>query len=119
MKAFDPIIVFLSIAGLLLGSCAASEERVQEEFAAFVGERDSCQEGADCTVGSYGCPLGCGVAFNKKYEDEVVDEAHRLIRKYERGGRACAYSCPALGEAVCEEGKCATQDAEVAGEESE
>lgn len=107
MKAFVTILIALPLASILLSSCGASDERVQEDFAAFVGERDSCEVAVDCMVDSYGCPLGCGVAFNKKYEDEIADEAERLIKKYERGGRACQYSCSDLGEAVCESGTCA------------
>jgi hypothetical protein len=100
----------LAVAPLFFG-CAASEESVQADFGAFVGERNSCEEDAECMIGSYGCPLGCGTAINRKYEDEVAEEAARLIKKYERGGRSCAYGCLAEGEPLCDAGTCVIGEA--------
>jgi hypothetical protein len=93
----------------LLG-CAASEESVQADFEDFVAERVDCEADADCNVGSFGCPLGCSVAYNADYEDEISAEAERLIKKYERGGRSCEYGCVAAGRAVCDAGVCTFEE---------
>lgn len=110
MKEMTWVFTGLALAGLSSVGCGASEERVQDKFADFVSERDSCDVATDCMVGSYGCPLGCYVAFNKKYEDEVADKSERLIKKYERGGRACEYLCSEPDEVVCEAGRCGVEE---------
>jgi hypothetical protein len=57
-------------------------------------------------VMSFGCPLGCSTTFNQDYEDEVAEEAERLIHRYEKGGKACEYECVQETEPVCEASTC-------------
>ncbi len=86
--------------------CGASEEKVQDDFEEFLSSRRDCSEDGDCVVRPFACPLGCYQVFNEEYEDEVEEEAERLIRKYERGGKACDYGCTEPPEPMCDAGEC-------------
>lgn len=97
-------IVWLSV---LVG--CASEEAIQEDWDAFVAEHQSCEVAEDCVVIYPGCPLGCFVAVSADAEQEAIDEAEKLISRYERGGRVCMYDCLAAGEPTCDAGVCAVE----------
>jgi hypothetical protein len=91
---------------ILIGACAPSEEEVQEEFDAYVAERNACTVTDDCVLATADCPLGCWVSVNRAYQADVEAKARELVEDYESGGQKCYYDCiPAV--AVCRDGRCA------------
>ena len=94
------------LAVVFIVSCGASEESVEADWNAFLSQNQSCEADTDCVVVYPGCPLGCYAAVSASSEAAANAEADRLIAKYERGGRACAYGCVEAGEPVCSAGMC-------------
>ena len=86
-------------------SCAPSEEEIQEEFDAFVAERNHCAAASECTLISPGCPLGCGVGVRVDQAAEVQAKADELVEDWESGGRSCDYECLML-TVDCLDGRC-------------
>lgn len=93
-------------AALLAFGCAPSEEEIQEEFDAFVAQRNGCEVDADCEMASADCPLGCFVYVNRAKVAEVEAKAKDLIEEYESMGTQCAYDCIEPPGAVCEAKHC-------------
>jgi len=99
------------VAGLLLTlGCGASEEKVEEKFDAYVAERQDCTQDEECALAGAGCPLGCYVYVHEDHVADVEDEAQRLIKRYERGGRSCQYDCVPATVPVCVAGRCQGAD---------
>jgi hypothetical protein len=90
----------------LLGACGISEERAEDQWSAFVEEHNECTDVSECAIVYPGCPLGCYEAVAQEHVSEAQTEAQRIIDKYERGGRACAYSCAEAPSLVCENQRC-------------
>jgi len=84
------------------------EDEIQEEFDAYVAERNSCAVTDDCVIAIADCPLGCAVAVNRVHQADVESKAHELVADYDRGGQTCEYRC-APTVAVCTEGRCEEQ----------
>lgn len=95
----------LLLAVITLASCV-SEETVERRWTAYVEEHNSCETPDDCVIIYPGCPLGCWEAVAAEYETEAQEKAEKLIKQYERGGRACAYGCVSPGPLVCEQNRC-------------
>lgn len=102
------VLLFLAVCLPIFG-CGPSEEKVQEDFEDFVSTRRDCSLDDDCAVKSFGCPLGCATVYNSEYEDEIQEEADRLLRKYERGGTSCDYDCAVAPEPVRAAGECSLE----------
>lgn len=94
----------LACTALLAGCISA--DTADERWQAWLDEHDSCEVAEDCVVIYPGCPLGCTAAVAAEHEQDAVDEAARLIKSYERAGRACDYDCALSGPAECESGSC-------------
>jgi hypothetical protein len=87
--------ILLALTLLGMHGCAPSEDDVKHDFMKLVAASNACQSADDCTILSLGCPLGCGVAVNRKQAARVQQGGEDLIADYERYGRACAYECVA------------------------
>lgn len=87
-----------------LAACA-SEEKLQEEWDGFVADHATCEAPEDCVLVYPGCPLGCADAIQSEATQEATELAAKLVSRYERGGRACAYDCLAF-TADCQAGTC-------------
>lgn len=90
---------------LLLAGCLSSEG-ASEQWAAWVDDHNACEQVSDCVIVYTECPLGCASAVHADFEDEAEEEADRLVRRYESGGRSCAYDCREPGDLVCEADGC-------------
>lgn len=112
-RSFSPAVRrrFAATLVCLVAVSCASEARIQAEWDEFVEEHNQCEEVSDCVMVYPECPLGCGTGVNAAHEQEAKDKAAKLIRRYERGGRACDYSCLPL-ELVCEDNRCDTVEGE-------
>jgi hypothetical protein len=99
-------LVLALVGGVLAGCLAPSEEAVQEEFEAFVAERNHCQADSECTMVAPGCPLGCGTFVNVEHRAAVQAKARELVDDYESGGRRCDYGCGEAGMPVCRDARC-------------
>lgn len=82
-----------------------TKSEVQQQFEAFVAERNACASTADCTLVSPGCPLGCGTGVRSEHAEAVSAKAAALIAEAERDRGACAYRCAAL-HVECVEARC-------------
>lgn len=107
----------LVVMTLLASAGCVSEEKVEEDWAAYVEEHNACDTADDCAAISPGCPLGCYVAVSAEDVTAAEEEAARLIDRYERSGRACDYSCLETPPLVCEAGHCAFGDRPMPGGE--
>lgn len=97
----------LLLAAVVLAGCPSSEERIQTRWDAFVAENNTCEVDADCAAVYPGCPLGCATAIRADAVEAGAEVADDLIRRYERGGRSCAYDCIPVGDPECTaEGVC-------------
>jgi hypothetical protein len=94
---------------LVLVAGCADEERLNARWDAFVADHAACEVAEDCALVYPGCPLGCFNAVNVAFVDEAEAEAARLVRAYERWGRACVYDCAAAGPPTCDDGRCAVE----------
>ena len=94
-------------SALLVASCAPSDDEVQKEFDVEVQRSNGCSEAAECIVVSAGCPLGCWVLVNAKFQARVEAKARELIDDYESGGARCDYECTEAPPIACSAGKCA------------
>lgn len=83
-----------------------TEEEIQDEFADFVAQRNSCTETPECTLVYPDCPLGCGVAVRAEYAEAVAKKAKELVDAWSDGGQQCVYECMML-DVTCEAGRCA------------
>lgn len=106
LEKMKPLVPLVLVSTFALVGCAVSEEETQAAFEDFVAERDHCEETYECSWKAFECPLGCGTAFNADYQEEIEEEAEELIRKYERSGRSCDYSCVDGTTVECVEGVC-------------
>jgi hypothetical protein len=111
MSSTSRFVVVLAVVlkGALLlcaAGCSPSEEDIQAEWDETVAASNACQSAADCALVSPGCPLGCFAAVNSAKKAEVEARAAELIKEYESGGMACAYSCLAPGPLECTGGQC-------------
>ena len=79
---------------------------IQEQYAAFVAERNACASDAECVLVSPGCPLGCGTGVRPEHAEAVSKKATALIAEAEQGGAACTYKCAFLVP-KCTDGRCA------------
>ena len=86
-------------------SCV-SEEGAERRWQRFVDDHNSCETVDDCVVVYPGCPLGCWEAVSAEHEDAAIKKAEKIVKSYERGGRACAYGCVSAGELSCNSGIC-------------
>jgi hypothetical protein len=91
---------------VLSGCIGRSAEDVSQEFNAFVAERQACSATTECKLVGFGCPLGCGVYINARFEPEVAAKAKELIADYERGGTSCDYDCVQSPPPACTNGRC-------------
>jgi hypothetical protein len=91
---------------LLLAGCAASEDEVRAEFDDYVAGANSCTMAADCTVIYPACPLGCWRAVRADRKADVEAKARELVKRYQRGGAGCAYSCISAGPVACVANRC-------------
>lgn len=94
-------------SALLVVGCAPSEEDVQKEFDAEVQRSNGCDSASECVVASAGCPLGCWVLVNAKFQARVEAKARELIEDYESGGARCDYECAEAPVIACSASKCA------------
>lgn len=92
---------------LVLSGCAPSAEDVKQEFDAYVANANQCEETAECTLATAGCPLGCVAAVRVEAKADVERKARELIEDYESGGTVCEYECVAVSGAECRDGRCA------------
>ena len=83
---------------------------MQQEFDAYVAKANQCEETAQCTLATAGCPLGCVVAVRVEAKADVERKARELIEDYESGGAMCAYDCAAVSGAECRDGRCAVAE---------
>lgn len=90
---------------LLVAGCA-NEATIQQSWDDWVADHNACEAATDCAVVYPGCPLGCAEAVSAAFESDARAQADRLIRRYERGGRSCAYDCIEPGALVCDDGSC-------------
>jgi hypothetical protein len=91
---------------LLCAGCWVSESRLDDAWALFVDDHNGCDVAEDCALVFPGCPLGCFEAVSVAHRDEAQAYADRLVRRYERGGRACDYDCMAPAPPRCDAGRC-------------
>lgn len=95
----------LSLLALPAACAKRSEQDIQEEFQAYVGERNHCAEDGDCELVYPGCPLGCFVAVNRAEATAVKEKADELVAEYESEGQGCAYACMPM-RAICASDRC-------------
>lgn len=93
-----------------VAACSPSEDEVQREFDVEVQRSNGCEEASECVVASAGCPLGCWVLVNAKFQARVEAKANELIEDYESGGARCDYECTEAPEIACTAGKCAAAE---------
>ena len=89
----------------LLTACA-TEAGIERRWDAWVADHQSCETVDDCGVVYPGCPLGCTEAVSAEAVEEGQALADRLIRRWEAGGRACAYDCLPEAPLECVQGAC-------------
>jgi hypothetical protein len=89
-----------------LCACTPSEQEIQAEFVAFVGERNQCDVASDCELARAECPLGCFVYVNRAKVAEVEAKATELVDEYSSAGATCAYDCVEPPGATCEAQRC-------------
>lgn len=100
--------VVLGVLSWLFVFGCAREEGLQEDWQTFLSEHQTCAVDEDCAVVFPGCPLGCGDVVQSSALDDAEALAETLLRRYERGGRSCAYDCIQLGDPYCaDDGQCA------------
>lgn len=91
---------------LALSGC--SDEKVTEQWDAWVEDNNTCEAVDDCELVYPGCPLGCASAVNVDAVDEAYEKSDALVRRYEFGGRSCDYDC-AAAEVACDAGTCVVE----------
>ena len=94
---------------LALVGCV-TEQGIQDRWDAWVEDHGACEVPEDCAVVYPGCPLGCYEAVAAEHAAEAEEVADRLIRRYELGGRACAYDCVEAPPLTCDAGTCGFAD---------
>jgi len=101
-----PFYKTVFIIALILSACAPSAEEIRSDFQEKLAECVSCEKAEECVIIYPGCPLGCHVAVNIEFSEELNEYAKSLIADYERGGASCNYGCLAPGAVVCTENTC-------------
>ncbi|MEI8347259.1 MAG: hypothetical protein WCG27_07315 [Pseudomonadota bacterium] len=71
---------------------------------------NSCKEGKDCFITSFGCPYGCYNLLNKEKMKDLLSIREKIDKRKECGN--CKYDCdvyPKPQEIKCLAGKCVHQ----------
>lgn len=101
-----------SLIAILAAAGCISADRAGEQWDDWVDQHSSCEVDEDCALIYPGCPLGCADAVAAEYLEDAEEEADDLIRRYERPGRGCDYSCMPVGDPYCDAGTCAVGEAD-------
>lgn len=113
MKNLKGIRSWMGVFFLFAVLGCVTEEGIQEDWDDWVADHNACATADECVAVYPGCPLGCYAAVASEHEAEAVDHAESLVNRYERGGRACAYSCVEPGALACIDGACGFEEAPV------
>jgi hypothetical protein len=87
------------VVPVFVAACGPSSDTVQ----AAIDEANYCETEADCTDIGAICPFGCNILVNESEAEEIEG----LIKKFLDNQKSfCNYTCPAMGDVVCEGGSC-------------
>ena len=81
--------------------------RIEEEWRAFVTERQACSTDRDCTLVPTRCPFGCdNIPVAAVHAKAVEDKGLQLWRKLFPSGRGCKARCEGPSRTVCDKKWC-------------